>query len=515
MPYNVLSAELKNKIWLMYLRKSRQDDPNETVEEVLSKHQGILQNVAMRTLGREIPEDCIFREVVSGGESIDERLEIKRVLSRIEDPNVAGVLVVDPQRLTRGSLEDCGRIISAFRFTNTLIITERDFFDLEQQRDRKYFESELMRGRDYLEYVTTTLARGRDAAARRGNVLSSVAAFGYDKVRIGKDATLTPNKDADIVRMMFEWYVNEGIGYASIANRLDDMGIKPPKTDRWIKNTVASMLKNPVYDGKACYNRKPSVIKIQDGKRKVVRRYVSEDEIIIAEGKHPAIVDHELFMAAQKIINNHPRVTAKRELKNAFAGIMVCGHCKLSLFFNGYGGHRSPRIECRKKPPHFKSASYSEVVSAVIVALESSELPNLEALQKANAGNSVAIQQQIIKTLEEEMKGYREQEETQYELLETKKYTQELFDKRNSALRIKMEDCEQRIKKAKLSMPNAIDYKEKVVQLKQAIQALKDDSMSVEEQNKFLKVIIDRIELQTTDCGFNKTDLKLDIFLKL
>ena len=302
MPYNVLSAELKNKIWLMYLRKSRQDDPNETVEEVLSKHQGILQNVAMRTLGREIPEDCIFREVVSGGESIDERLEIKRVLSRIEDPNVAGVLVVDPQRLTRGSLEDCGRIISAFRFTNTLIITERDFFDLEQQRDRKYFESELMRGRDYLEYVTTTLARGRDAAARRGNVLSSVAAFGYDKVRIGKDATLTPNKDADIVRMMFEWYVNEGIGYASIANRLDDMGIKPPKTDRWIKNTVASMLKNPVYDGKACYNRKPSVIKIQDGKRKVVRRYVSEDEIIIAEGKHPAIVDHELFMAAQKII---------------------------------------------------------------------------------------------------------------------------------------------------------------------------------------------------------------------
>jgi hypothetical protein len=33
-----ISPELKFKIWIMYLRKSRQDDPNETVEEVLAKH---------------------------------------------------------------------------------------------------------------------------------------------------------------------------------------------------------------------------------------------------------------------------------------------------------------------------------------------------------------------------------------------------------------------------------------------------------------------------------------------
>ena len=96
-PYNVLTPELKNKIWLMYLRKSQQDDPNETVEEVVAKHEGLLQEWARRELGREIPEDCIYREVVSGGESLDEREEIRKVLSRIEDPMVAGVIVVDPQ----------------------------------------------------------------------------------------------------------------------------------------------------------------------------------------------------------------------------------------------------------------------------------------------------------------------------------------------------------------------------------------------------------------------------------
>ena len=35
---------------------------------------------------------------------------MKRVLSAIESPDVKGVLVVDPQRLSRGDWEDGGRI---------------------------------------------------------------------------------------------------------------------------------------------------------------------------------------------------------------------------------------------------------------------------------------------------------------------------------------------------------------------------------------------------------------------
>ena len=52
--------------YLMYLRKSRQDNPDETVEEVLAKHERILQNFATNQLGHTIPEECIYREVVSG-----------------------------------------------------------------------------------------------------------------------------------------------------------------------------------------------------------------------------------------------------------------------------------------------------------------------------------------------------------------------------------------------------------------------------------------------------------------
>lgn len=514
MPYNVLSPEIRNGIWLMYLRKSRQDDPDETVEEVLAKHEAILQEWAQRELGYKIPEDCIYREVVSG-ESIAERVKIQKVLARIEDPNVAGVMCVDPQRLSRGDLLDCGTLINTFMYTKTFVATPMMTYDLTNKMERRFFQDELMRGRDYLDYVKEVLNRGKIASVKKGNFIASKPAFGYDKVTIGKDHTLVPNKDADVVRMIFDWYVNERIGYAQIANRLDDMGIKPVSTDRWIKNTIAQMLRNVQYDGKVCYNRKKAVVIMKDGERKISRPLAAEEDMIIVEGKHPAIVDHELFMAAQQILNNNPRVKSDKELRNAFAGIMVCSHCKLRLYYNGYGGHRPARLECRKKPAHFKSAAYRDIVDAVVTALEQSELPNLEAMQKNNAGTSIAIQQQLIKHLEEEMREYHEQEEMQYELLETKRYTQELFEKRNTALRRKMADCEERLKKARLSLPNAINYEEKTLQLKEAIQALRDESIKPEQQNRLLKAIIDRIELETIDHGIKNTELKMQIFLRI
>ena len=505
---------MKDGTYLMYLRKSRADNPDESVEEVLSKHEAILQEWAIRELGREIPEDCIYREVVSG-ESISERVKIQKVLSMIENPKVVGVVCVDPQRLSRGDLLDCGTLINTFMYSSTLVATPMMTYDLSNKMERRFFQDELMRGRDYLDYVKEVLSRGKIAAVKKGNYIFSKPAFGYDKVTIGKDHTLVPNKDADVVRLIFDWYVNERVGYQEIANRLDDMGVKPVSTDRWLKNTIAQMLRNVQYDGKVCYNRRPSVISIKDGERKVTRQLAAEEDMIVVEGKHPAIVDHDLFMEAQKIINNNPRVTSDRELRNAFAGIMTCAGCGRTLYFNGYGGRRPGRLECRKKPKHFKSVAYHDIVPAVIAALEQSELPNLEALQKNNAGTSAAIQQQILKNLEEEMKGYHEQEETQYELLETKKYTQELFDKRNAALRQKMTECEAKIKKARMALPDAINYEEKTIRLKEAIQALKDNSLTPEEQNRFLKLIVERIELATIDNGIKNTELKMRIFLKL
>jgi hypothetical protein len=400
-------------------------------------------------------------------------------------------------------------------YTSTLVATPVMTYDLTNKMERRFFQDELMRGRDYYDYVREVMNRGRIAAAKKGCFIGSTPPFGYDKVTIGKDHTLVPNKDAEVVRMIFDWYVNERVGYAKICNRLDDMGVKPVFTDRWLKNTIGEMLRNVQYDGKICYNRKKSVVVMKDGEKRVSRPFAKEEDMIIVEGKHPAIVDHDLFMAAQAIINNNPRVTSERELKNAFAGLLTCVGCGRGLYLNGYGGRTDARIECRHKPKHFKSVKYKELEAAVTSALEQSELPNLEAMMKNNAGSSASIQQQILKRLETEMQEYHDQEEMQYELLETKRYTQELFEKRNAALRQKMHDCEARIKKARQALPNAIDYEERTTCLKEAIKAMKDSSITPEEKNRFLKAIIENIEVQTVDGGVGVTELHLKIFLKI
>jgi hypothetical protein len=520
-PYNVLSKDFKNKIWLMYLRKSRQDDPNETVEEVLAKHQTILQEWAKRELGREIPEDCIYREVVSGGESIDEREEIRKVLTRMEDPNVIGILCVDPQRLTRGSLEDCGLLISTLKYTSTLVATPMMTYDMNNKMERKFFEGELMRGRDFLDYTKEILLRGRIAAVKRGCYIGTHVLYGYRKVVIGKDHTLEPDENADIVRMIFHRYVYDNRTYYQIACELNDMGIKPQKGDKWTKSTISWMLRNVHYDGKVCFNRVRRITSIENGEKVTKNLRQPAEEVIIAEGKHPAIIDHETFVKAQEKCANNPAAKIGYPLKNSMAGVIVCGKCGRNLVQHPYP-HSETRLECRTRPMCYRSAKLSEVENAVVIALEQSELPNLQAKWKSGEGASIAIQKKLLEKLEKEMEKYREMEEKQFDFLESGRYSPDVFDVRNAALRQKMEDCQERIYKAKATMPKEVNYEEKIITLQAAIAGMKDNSLSPEEKNRLLKAIVEKIEYigseridKSQPFKKNDNEYKLRITLRL
>lgn len=513
---NVLSLELKNRIWLMYLRKSRQDDPNETVEEVLAKHETILQEWAKRELGYNIPEENIYREVISG-ESLAERVEMGKVLSRLEDPRVAGVLVVEPQRLSRGDLMDCGKLISILMYTKSLVATPMMIYDIENKMERRFFQDELMRGRDYLEYTKEILSRGRThAVLSRGCYIGSVSPYGYDKIKIGKDNTLTPNEtEAEVVRMIFNWFVIDGMTTGAIARKLNDMGIKPRTKEIWYERTINQMLGNHHYIGKVVWNRRKAAIHIEEGMPVKKRNWAAEGDYQIAEGIHPAIVDRDIFEKAQEKRYHAPRVTRVSKLTNPLAGIVVCGKCGHSLIRHPYG-HAEDRLACKyNKPMCQKSVKISQVLAAVIDALEYAELPALQAKLENGSGDSAAIQKKLLEKLQKQLDEYKAQEETQYELLETKKYTQELFDRRNAALREKMEQCELQIYETKRTMPNAVDYAERITTLKACIEAIKDNTMSVQDQNRLLHKIVDKIEVFTAPGPKRTVELSLKIHLRL
>ena len=501
-------------IYLMYLRKSRADNPDESVEEVLAKHEKLLQDYFMRELGRTIPEDCIYREVVSGGENISDREEMRKVLSKIESGNICGVACADPQRLSRGSLTDCDLLIDTFRYSRTLVVTPVMVYDLENKMERRFFQDELMRGRDYLEYVKEVLFRGRYQSAARGNVVGSPP-YGYHKVKIGKDWTLEPNENADIVRMMFNWYAKDCWTPKQIADELNRMMIPPSKGKEWVKESVLVLLKNVHYDGKVVFGQRKQTVVFENGKKVTKRLKQQPEDTLIVEGKHPAIVDHEIFELAQERISGRGYMAPKtrRPLSNPFAGLLTCPICGYALTYHTtVKGYNS--FNCKKYCS--KVIKYDDLVYAVKTALLTEHLPELEAKLKNGDGDAITIQQQIIDRLEKQMAELKKQEAKQYDLLETGIYTNEVFLERNAALRDKMTSCFTQLAEAKQNLPKSVDYTKKVKTLKEAVAALDDDSATIEQKNRLLKAVIKKIEYTSDKVQpHGKNDFRLRIDLNI
>ena len=282
---------------LVYLRKSRSDDPSLTIEEVFEKHEKILREWIERNLDAPIPEENWHREVVSG-ETIASRPEFKKILKKIESPKHRAVLVVECVRLGRPDLEEIGKISKLFRYTNTFVLTPHEVFDLNTERDKEQFERELMRGNDYLEYFKKIQKRGMDLSYQSGNFTKPVTPYGYDRAYVTinskKNPTLAINEEeAKVVRMIFHWYADEGIGALKIANRLNDMGLRTRNGILWKKSTILKMIKNEIYIGKIRKGISKSQYEVVDQEIIKKRKYNSEYELF--DGKHDAIIDNELF----------------------------------------------------------------------------------------------------------------------------------------------------------------------------------------------------------------------------
>ena len=215
---------------IKYARKSRSDDPLLSVEEVLEKHEHIMDEWCERNLGATVPENNAFKEVVSG-ETIQARPEFQKVLRLIESPKYKAILTVDAQRLSRGDLEDIGRLMKLLKLTNTLVITPERIYDLRDQYDWDAFEMELRRGNDYLNYYKKIQKRGKLLSISQGNYIASIPPYGYEKIKVSdgkrKCPTLKEKKEeADVVRLIFDLYVNKDMGCANICNYLDSMNTR-------------------------------------------------------------------------------------------------------------------------------------------------------------------------------------------------------------------------------------------------------------------------------------------------
>lgn len=512
-----------------YVRKSRTDDPLLTVEEVLAKHEQMLSEWVERNQpeGGPIPEDNIYREVGSG-ETIANRPRMQALLRRIESPKVKALLCVEPSRLTRGDLEDIGYLVKILRYTKTIVITLQGAYDLNDDRDRELFERELMRGNEFLNYTKKIQWNGRLQSVRNGNYIGNLPPYGYRKIAIkeGKRVchTLEPHPEqAPVLKRIFEMYAS-GMGCAKICDQLDAEHIPAPKGKRWAADSIPGMLNNVHYLGKVRWNYNKTVKRVEDGEV-IVGRPRSED-FLVFDGKHPAIIDQELWDKVQAIKGAHPRNHKAKNLTNPLAGLLwcQCGRAMVGRRYHDKNGRErcAPRFLCgdRRKCGN-ASAKMDDVLDEVVRVLQEA-VDEFEVRIAAGVDDSAEVHRQLVERMEKRLAELRKQEVQQWKEKMKNGMPEHVFKELNEPLVQEIEELEHDLCEAKNATPEPIDLGEKVVTFKAAIDALRDPDAPVKEKNRLLKACIERITYSRekytkvgTPKGMVETPIHLDFVLRV
>lgn len=503
--YNNIKEDIKPEEIIMYLRKSRADDPLLSVEDVLSNHEAILDEWCDRNLPYSIPKENRFKEVVSG-ESIQDRSEFQRVLKMVESPSIKAVLVKEISRLGRPDKQEIGYISKVFRYTNVSVITPSRIFNIVDDFERKMFEQELEQGNFYLEYNKRILKAGRDLASKKGAFLTT-APYGYDKTRIrdGKKemSTLAINEEqANVVRMIFDWYVKENIGTQTICNRLNDLKIKPPKTDTWRADAIRGILENPTYIGMVRWNTRKGVWVVEDGEFKKTRPVNNGDDYILTKGLHEPIISEELFNAAQEKRGRTHRTINNRELKNPFASMMFCkcGRAmsyRLRKYSNGEDRGEA-RLVCNDQVNCGTGSCTVAEIEEFMVNVLRQKIAEFEIEAHNTDDESIKSHDKLIASLEKKISGFDAREKAMWKAQvdpdPDKHMPPNIFHELLSELKQEREETKQALEKALKNRPAPIDYEKKIITFQNALDALLDDKVSVAEKNLLLKECIDRIE---------------------
>lgn len=273
-----------------------------------------------------------------------------------------------------------------------------------------------------------------------GKFVGGKAPYGYKLVLSGEISNhgralhklvIVPEQ-AEVLRQIYSYAVNQGMGFQKIANTLNENGIPAPILEKWKSGTVRSILMNPIYMGYIAYNRR------KDGHGECTK--LDRKEWTYAREQNPEImiVPQETWERAQEIrearkkrINESKQATSEMYMeqhnvpfstrgKLALTGLVYCGYCGKRLKNTGYANHWTCKKTGEEKvsyvgrygcPNHCKPrSSYSqEYLESIVFATVESYLENLKKIDISTEIEEMQSQQnkniaREIKNLEKEIK---------------------------------------------------------------------------------------------------------------
>lgn len=501
-------------MYAIYLRKSRKDHELEQLgeAETLARHEKALFELAHK---QNLSISDIYREVVSG-ETISARPEMQKLLKAVESGLYQGVLVMELERLARGNTKDQGIVAEAFQFSNTLIITPNKTYDPSNEFDEEYFEFGLFMSRREYKTINRRIQRGRIASVKEGKYIAGTAPYGYDKIKIqgAKGYTLTPNKDAETIKLIYKFYTEDKIGMQLIAKKLDMLGIKPQKSVHWSRATIKDILTNPTYTGKIRWQWRKVNKVIENGVIVEHRPKRKINEYMLIDGLHPPIIPQDVFDKAQSILSCKyiAPIAGNKDMKNPLAQLVLCKKCGTAMtrVTSRTGDFlKCPNIYCNNI-----SSKVNLVEQAVVETLEDWFADFELTFEDKYLKEDYAEHINIIKNYNNKLEMLNKQLNNTYDLLEQGVYTIDVFKQRNVAIQNDIDNTTKALKQAQMEYncllteanirDNYIPQTEKLID---AYHHLSD----AKAKNEILHQLLDKVTYIKTEKGTRNKPAPFDI----
>lgn len=245
-----------------------------------------------------------------------DREDFQRLLADIYAKKINCVIVKDLSRLSR-NYTDAGTLIeNLFVQMNVRFISLAEGVDSYKNPDSVsniIVPITNVMNDQYCYQTSKKIRQVFDYKKRNGEFIGSYAPYGYIKDPKDKHALLVDPEAAEVVKQIFSLFVS-GMNVRAITNHLNDHGVLCPSlykqrqglnfrcpngqtTLMWSTITIANLLKAPVYVGDMVQGRH----RVKSYKIHKLEP-VPEEEWIVVENTHEAIIDRETFETAKGLL---------------------------------------------------------------------------------------------------------------------------------------------------------------------------------------------------------------------
>lgn len=260
----------------------------------------------------------IYADEGISGKNIIDRPAINEMLTDIKSGKVGNVLVFKIDRLTRNTV-DLIYLVNLFNEHNCEFNSLCESIDTQTPAGRMFIKIIGIFAEFERENIVERTKVGFERKVREGYTLATrVPSYGYDR-RSGEKIQTINQREAVVVREVFNMFINQHLSFLEIAKILNERGIPTKENAVWHARTVKNMLTNCNYIGRVRYATK-------DAKRHFE-----------TEGAHEPIISIEQYEEVQELIKkiSVKCYTKRPKEEHYFSGVLFCAKCGGRLVTHG------------------------------------------------------------------------------------------------------------------------------------------------------------------------------------